>query len=309
MKIRLGMALLAGLAAVAMAGAAQADEPLFGYVYTTDLLPKGKWEVEQWITDQEGQAHGHFHHIHFNTEVEYGLQDNLQIAAYLNTSYADAAFNSVRHLTEGMEIPYDHDPTRPYRAARFDGVSFEAIYRVMSPYIDPVGLAFYIEPEFGPRESGVEFRAIIQKNFLEDRLVLAANVWAEFEREAGSNLVVPGSNEVPTGKKSPATYGEFDLGISYRFIPNWSVGLEFRNHNEWEGWTLNHGDQDHSAFFLGPNIHYAAQRWFFTLSLLHQLPVAQTYTADQTAEVHDGYLYGDEHATWDGIRLKIGYDF
>lgn len=119
MKIRLGMALLAGLAAVAMAGAAQADEPLFGYVYTTDLLPKGKWEVEQWITDQEGQAHGHFHHIHFNTEVEYGLQDNLQIAAYLNTSYADAAFNSVRHLTEGMEIPYDHDPTRPYRATRF----------------------------------------------------------------------------------------------------------------------------------------------------------------------------------------------
>jgi len=27
-----------------------ADENLFGYTYTTDVLPKGKWEVEQCVT-------------------------------------------------------------------------------------------------------------------------------------------------------------------------------------------------------------------------------------------------------------------
>ena len=311
MRKILGPALAATIFAGGLiaAGPAAADEPLFGYVYTTDLLPKGKWEVEQWITDREGQAYGRFHHIDFRTEAEYGLQDNFQVSAYLNYSYADAAFNSVRHLTEGIEIPYDHNPNTPFSRARFDGVSLEAIYRVMSPYIDPFGLAFYIEPEIGSRESGVEFRTIVQKNFLEDRLVFAGNFWVEFERESGSNLVPPGSTVVPSGGKDSATYAEFDLGVSYRFISNWSVGLEFRNHNEFDGWTLNPAHQDHAAFFLGPDIHWAGQRWFATLALLHQLPVADTYTSEQTAELHNGYLYGDEHTTWDGIRLKVGYTF
>lgn len=291
-----------------LAGSARADEPLFGYVYTTDLLPKGKWEVEQWITDREGQAYGHFHHLHFATEVEYGLEDNLQVAGYLNYSYADAANNSVRHLTEGIEIPFDHNPAQPYRAAKFDGVSFEVIYRVMSPYTDPFGLAFYIEPEFGSEESGLELRAIAQKNFLDDRLVLAGNFWVEFEREAGSNLVVPGSTDIPDGKKMEMAMAEFDLGASYRFMPNWSIGLEFRNHNEFEGWTLNHSNQEHTAFFLGPNIHWAGERWFATLSVLRQIG-AVGFNADQDAEMKGGQLFGDEHTAWDGIRLKIGYTF
>jgi len=287
---------------------AAADEPLFGYVYTTDLLPKGKWEVEQWITDREGQAYGHFHHIDMSTEVEYGLEDNLQISGYINYAYADAAGNSVRHLTEGIDIPYDHAPGLPYRAAQFKGFSFEAVYRVMSPYLDPVGLAFYIEPEFGPDESGLELRAIVQKNFLDDRLVLAGNFWVEFEREAGSNLVVPGSMDVPDGMKMEMTMAEFDLGASWRFAPNWSVGLEFRNHNEFTGWTLDHAHQEHAAFFLGPNIHYGGERWFFTLSALRQIG-AVAFNADQEAEMKGGLLFGDEHTGWDGIRLKVGYSF
>src|SRR3954471_3982484 len=79
----------------------RADEPLFAYVYTTDLLPKHKWEVEQWITDREGQAHGRFHHLDMRTEIEYGLEDNLQLAVYANYRYANESGNSVRGLTEG----------------------------------------------------------------------------------------------------------------------------------------------------------------------------------------------------------------
>ena len=298
----------AALAVAMSAGPACADEPLFGYVYTTDLLPKGKWEVEQWVTDREGQAFGHFHHIDMATEVEYGLEDNLQVSAYVNYMYADEAANSVRHPTEGIEIPYYHDPARAYRAARFDGFSFEVVYRIMSPYLDPVGLAFYIEPEFGPYDSGLELRAILQKNFLDDRLVLAGNFWVEFEREAGSNLVPPGSTDVPDGAKGTATMAEFDLGASYRFAPNWSFGLEFRNHNEFEGWTLSHGMQEHTAFFLGPNIHYGGERWFFTLSVLRQIG-AIAFNDEQKSEMKGGLLFGDEHTRWDGIRLKVGYTF
>lgn len=296
----------AGLLAVGMTAGAWADEPLFGYVYTTDLLPKGKWEVEQWVTDREGQAYGHFHHIHFSTELEYGLEDNLQVALYVNSQYADESFNSVRHLTEGIEIPWNHDPTKPYSAWGFDGFAAEVVYRVMSPYLDPIGLAFYIEPEISSTDSGLELRAIVQKNFLDDRLVLAGNFWVEFEREAGSNLVVPGSMDSPDGAKDEATMAEFDLGASWRFMPNWSIGLEFRNHNEYAGWTLNHSHQDHTAFFLGPNIHYGGERWFFTLSALRQIG-AVAFTDEQRAEMKGGLLYGDEHTTWDGIRFKLGY--
>ena len=287
---------------------ARGDEPLFGYVYTTDLLPQGKWELEQWITDREAQAHGYFHHLDMSTEVEYGVTNNFQVALYANYMYAIENGNSVRGLTEGIELPYDQDPTKPYVAGRFDGFSLELMYRVLSPYVDPIGLSFYVEPEIGYYESGIELRVIAQKNFDDDQLVLAANFWTEFESEAGSNLVVPGSDDVPTGGFSPATYAELDIGASYRFAPHWSAGLEFRNHNEYGGYTLSQAAQDHSAFFFGPNIHYAAESWFCTFSALAQLG-AWTYTNDQQAELHNGLLYGDEHTTWDGLRFKLGFPF
>jgi hypothetical protein len=222
--------------------------------------------------------------------------------------YANENGNSVRGLTEGIELPYNHNPNQPYSAARFDGFSVEAMYRVLSPYIDPIGLAFYIEPELGLYESGFENRVILQKNFFDDTLVLAMNAWVEFDYEQSSNLVTAGSDDVPDGSWSQNTYAEIDLGASYRFAPHWSFGIEFRNHNEFRSWTLSTAAQDHTAFFLGPNIHYAAEHWFFTLSALRQLH-AIGFTDDQRAEILNGMLYGDEHTDWDGIRLKVGFPF
>jgi hypothetical protein len=285
-----------------------ASEAIFGYLYTTDTLPKGKFELEQWITDREGQANGHFHHFDMSTEIEYGVTDKFQIALYLNYMYANENGNSVRGRTEGIEIPYDHDGSQPYNKFRIDGTSLELTYRVLSPYIDPIGLAFYIEPELGYLENGVELRAILQKDFFDDQLILDANFWVEYERESGSNLVAPGSTETPDGSPANATYAEADLGASYRFAANWSAGLEFRNHNEFRGLSLNRTDQDHTAFFLGPNIHYATTSWFFTFSALRQLG-AFAYTDDQQQQIANGKLYGDEHTTWDGLRLKVGFPF
>lgn len=285
---------------------ANAGEPLFGYLYTTDLLPKGHWELEQWITDREGQAQGQYHHFDFRSELEYGITDNFQLAVYFNSMYLNASANSVRGRTEGIEIPYHHDSSQPYSRFRFDGVSVEAIYRILSPYIDPIGLAVYLEPEFGTWSNGLELKAIIQKNLLDDLLVLAANFWVEYERESGSNLVLPGSSEIPDGVPANATHAEIDFGASYRFMANWSAGLEFRNHNEFGGLSLKRSDQDHTALFVGPNIHYASEHWFFTLSAVRQI-AGFGFTEDQVAETANGRLYGDEHTTWDGIRLKVGF--
>ncbi len=302
-----GMA-VAGLGLCLPMTASYADEPLFGYVYTTDLLPQGKYEVEQWVTDRAQQAHGRFNDFLMSTEVEYGLTNDLQVAGYINYSYLNASHNSVQRLTEGIDIPASHDPTRPFNEWRYDGVSLEFIWRVLSPYKDGFGLAFYAEPEYGPREKGLELRIITQKNFMDDRLVLAANLWVEPKREDSSNLVMPGSDEMPEGGKMRMTMAEIDIGASYRFASNWSAGLEFHNHNEYSGFTLSHNDQDHTAFFIGPNIHYASQRWFLTLAVLHQVH-AKAYNEDQEMQIHDGLIFGDEHTRWDGIRMKVGYTF
>jgi hypothetical protein len=285
-----------------------AGEPLFGYVYTTDTVPKGKWEVEQWITDRDGQAAGFFHHFDMRTEAEYGITDNFQLAVYANYFYAFESANSVRGKTEGLELPYNFDSSQTYNQGRWDGLSLEAEYRFLSPYIDPFGFAFYIEPAFSYRENGLEFRSIFQKNFFDDLLVLALNVWVEFDREQGSNLVEPGSDEVPDGAWNNATYMEYDLGGSYRFMSNWYAGLEGRIHNEYQGWTLSRNSQAHTAYFFGPNIHYGSEHWFFTISFLRQLG-ALPLTDEQQAQTVNGKLYGDEHTNWDGIRLKVGVPF
>jgi hypothetical protein len=277
--------------AAAAISPARADEPLFGYVYTTDILPKGKLEIEQWVTLREGQSQGTFHDLKLRSEVEYGLTNNLQLSGYVNYSYINANRNSVSSLTEGLDIPPAHDPLQRYRKARFDGVSAELIWRVMSPYKRPIGLALYIEPEIGPREKGIEFKVIAQKNFMDDRLVLAANAFVEFER---------GEED---GEVEKATQLEFDLGVSYRFRPNWSLGVEYRNHNEFIGYGF--GEQEHTAHFVGPNIHYASQKWFFTLTALTQVH-ATGFNQEQRDNIVRGRIFGDEHTKLDGIRLKIG---
>ena len=57
---------------------ARADENLFGYTYTADVLPKGKWEAEQWVTSSIGKESGSFVGTDLRTEVEHGFTDRLQ---------------------------------------------------------------------------------------------------------------------------------------------------------------------------------------------------------------------------------------
>jgi len=273
---------------------AHASEAIFGYVYTLDLTPKGGVEYEQWITDREGQAKGHFHDVLMRSEIEYGLTDNLQLSGYLNYSYINANRNSVNGETSGIDIPADHDPTKPFNALRFDTVSAELIWRALSPYTNPIGLGFYVEPEVGPRERAIELRVILQKNFLDDRLITAANVWAELEREDAGG-----------GEIERATMLETDLGISYRFAPKWFAGLEFRNHNEYVGYTVSTDDQEHTAFFIGPVLHYGSEKWWATLTLMHQFK-ATGFTDEQRDNIRGGLIFGDEHTRFDGIRLAIG---
>src|SRR5262249_19527239 len=126
--------------------AASADEPLFGFIYTTDLLPKDQFEVEQWLTWRKQKAHGDFSLWEGRSEFSYGVTDAFQLSGYLNYAWTNAYHNGVDGATtppEQFSVYNQVDPDARFNGSKFIGVSFEAIYRVLSPYTDPVGLAFY----------------------------------------------------------------------------------------------------------------------------------------------------------------------
>src|SRR6267154_1586893 len=79
--------LMAALTAGLYLSRAKADENLFGYSYTSDVLPKDKWEAEQWITSRSGKESGTFAAADFRTEIEHGFTDRLQGSLYLNYNY------------------------------------------------------------------------------------------------------------------------------------------------------------------------------------------------------------------------------
>jgi hypothetical protein len=222
MKFRLGC----GIALLFCLSTAQAHEAIFAWTYTTDLTPKGHGEFEQWITARWEKEHGNYQVIDFREEFEYGVTDNFQVALYLNHHYVyannDVPAEDPMHPgkrwpsvyeTGGEDVHAGHDPATPFDSYHFESVSFESIYRLLSPYKTPIGLALYFEPTVGDQETELEWKILLQKNWLEDRLVWALNInyELEFEKEEGGEYERDGAFEWFTG-------------ISYRFIRNWSAG-------------------------------------------------------------------------------------
>ncbi len=298
---------LLAVAAAALPATSFADESIFAWTYTTDLLPKGKWEVEHWTTARLKKEHGTYNVVDFREEIEYGVLDNFQVALYLNHHDVSAkdslpAEDSQNpghrlrgsYVTGGEDVHADHDSSLPFDSYHFESVSTELIYRVLSPYKDPIGLAFYMEPEIGDEEAEIEWKVLLHKTWLEDTLVWAfnANYGLEFEKEEEG------------GYERDAMF-EWFTGLSYRFISNWSVALEFWNHHEFADAT----EHEHSAYFLGPTIHYGGKRWWATLGFLHQLPIGQAFSEDQEQfALSDGYIFGQEHEKY-YLRLKVGFNF
>ena len=306
-------ALKSNLTAVSLAAAvltmpdARAGESLFGYVYTTDLHPKGTWEFEQWATARVGKQQGDYALYQFREEIEYGVTNDFQLAGYINWHRVDAQGTGPNGETIGPFIPENAEPDRRHTAWNFDSGSVEAIYRIWSPYLNFMGLALYLEPTFGPDRREIESKILLQKNFLDDRLVWAANFTNafEWERQTGDPTADPSLRE--SGRRwEHAKELEFTTGLSYRFAPSWFAGVEFRNHNEFAGHSLRH--PEHSAFFLGPTIHYGGERFWMTLTVLPQLPLAQPYDQEQRDFTVHRRIYGDEHEAVE-VRLKAGWTF
>jgi hypothetical protein len=297
-KKRLTRCALLVASVAAMCLPALGDEPLFGFSYTTDLLPKGKFEVEQWETTKFTKTGGDFWLQENRTEFEYGVSDRFQFSVYANYDSTSAHENGPFGETTPPE-PFSYDvpgPTDSYHRSRFVGASGEAIYRILSPYTHKIGLAVYEEPTFGAGFIESESRLIVQKNFRDDRLVVAANFTyaPEWRRE-------PDTKEF-----GYETDVNIDTGATYRFRSNWSAGLEFINEREFN--SYNFTKETNSGFYLGPTVHYGGKHFFATATFVEQMPWATTHSETVPGAIVGGRDYDNDFEKY-RVRLRFGWYF
>jgi len=283
------MALGLGLAGLA-ATPAQADEQYFGYTYGAEVLPKGETEMELWATDRRGKDEGHYDAQDYKVELEHGFTDRFTVSGYANF---------VSHHIRGL----DPDFERTDRDFAFQGLSAEFKYNVLSPFKDGIGLTLYAEPGWSrihsvESEKGTEYelelKAIVQKNFLDDRLIWAANLTFEPEWEKEKEEVVPGVTESEWEKELKL---EISSGLSYRLAPGWYAGVEGRYASVYPDWT-NRLRRETYAIFAGPTLHYGGKKWAATLSYQPQLFGSPSPGRSRT--------FGEYECR--ELRLKIGYD-
>ncbi len=232
-------ALAAAAILAAAAAPAAADERKFSYSYEAKTLPRGTFEFEQWVTLRTGRPEGTFRVFAFREELEYGITDLLTTALYLNFA----------HEKIGDESEFE-----------FESVSSEWKYKLSDPAADPIGLLAYAELGLGPDEQELELKFIANK--IVQRWNFAANAIVEFERE---------EEEEPSGEKEWERESKLalTLGASYQFRPGLAAGLEAVHETPFEG-TFK--EKEDSAFYVGPVFHYAAPRFWLTLTWLHQVP-------------------------------------
>jgi hypothetical protein len=300
-SIAIVMCLLAAISPIK----AQAGESVFGFLVTTDLLPNGAKEIEQWLTWRRQKAGGKFDLIQGRTAFEYGVTDDFQAAIYANYMWSRAFHNAVDGTTAPPENFADVQvgPNSHWHSGRFVGVSLEGIYRILSPYIHPIGLALYFEPSFGEGVFEVENRIIVQKNFLDDRLIIASNLTLNLE---GRRL--PGDPE-EVGYASRRHWDHetdfnISLAASYRFVPNWSGGFEFINEREYSNFSLSPSRRNNVAYYLGPVLHWGGERFFATATFLTQLPWAQDFA--NAGVLQGGRTYADDFEKY-RLRFKVGF--
>ncbi len=231
------------------------DEP-FGYLRGAQTEAKGEWEVVQWSTARIGKESGRYLGLDLATEVEYGVTDRFQVAAYVISDYL-LAKDSV-----GSSKTFD-DRNR----FSVTGGTLEFKYQLLDPFKDSFGLALYFEPGYrssgrvsGDREDEIELemKLILQKNFFENRLITVFNytIEPEFEKEPGHDW------ETGLGM-------EWTAGLSWRFAQHWWIGAETRLDTQFRDADL--GDSKFVTFSAGPTLHYSGEKFFATLAVLPQI--------------------------------------
>ena len=255
----------------------RADERRFTYVYEPEVLPKGAAEFEQWITlrtqrtsDAEVKQ-GNYNLWEIREELEYGVTDNYSLSLYFNMaaeSYRD----------------YGQNPPADVSHFDFKGISLENRYMVLNPANHSIGLTLYLEPRYSGDEAEIEEKIIIGQRHGDWKW--AFNIGHATEWSDNLHTV---EGEV-----------EATLGFSYDLNKNWSLGLEFRNHNELPDYSM----WENTALFIGPVISYRHEKWWAAFTFMPQV-FGANYNGNPGG---NSWLELEAHERYN-MRLLIGISF
>lgn len=235
-----GLRLPALMAVVLLAGmlahprTAAADGRAFTYVYETTTMAPGQVEYEQWVTWKTHKRNdASFDRIDFRHEIEFGLTDVWQMAIYV----------SDWRYEDGDSVANDR--------ARWKNVSFESIYQLTHPGVDPFGSALYGEVKVGDEKFVLEGKLLLQKNF--GPWIVAWNGILEAEWED--------QGFVDTKAVLAQTFG-----VSYQLHPSFAVGGELVHEVEYSQWK----DWQQPTVYIGPNATYRGDGWWVGVTPLFQ---------------------------------------
>ncbi|HAI97884.1 MAG: hypothetical protein CL866_00470 [Cycloclasticus sp.] len=288
-----------------------AGENQWLYAKGTDTRPKGSFEFKISDIIKVGKGSGDYVSHDFRPEIEYGITDKLSVNAelvFFDHNYSvDDAENDPVFSTQG-------GTNERYNKTQFAGYEIGLKYNILSPYKDmfglSVGLAFEHRDHYRLDGADIDQDSIttnlfFQKDFLDDTLIFVINPKAEFERRKTPNVL---EEEISL---------ELMAAVSYRFIPRWTVGLEYRSQSDYlsvqengkfeEGVSRSSfdltdfrlGDRFQSGQYIGPTIHYAEQRWWATAGILFQFQGGGGFSKDgknydEHERYHTGFSFGYE---------------
>ncbi|HEY4188226.1 MAG TPA: hypothetical protein VGP07_24340 [Polyangia bacterium] len=258
---RLGLAVAAGLLLMAaIAGSAHANPRPLPFTYQTESLAAGTGEVEQFvdfipIRVQDGASGAPilYNATEFQTEIEYGLTDKLEIALYF------------------MFVPGPNgDQYRSVPALMMgNGSSQRVRYRFADPQAWPVDVAVYGEVTENDREIELEGKVILQRRI--QRLRLITNLWAERE------MYFRGAREWVLNPT---------LGATYEFTPRFHLGAE-----AWMRAEYPDGAMGPRAFNLGPHV-FVGPAFMFNFGPVWWATGAYVRATDTSRSLQVGDSYG-----------------
>lgn len=247
-----------------------AQDRYFGRTYTTNVLPKGSFDIELWHTSRFGHEGQYFHAMDQRFEYELGLGRNVQTAFYFNR-FQKSISDSSGEIHQSSEI----------------GFSNEWKWKVTQP-TSALGTALYGELGVKGDELELETKLILDKSFGKNLVAFNAVYELEFEAEREN-----GENKFDL-KETPL---ELDLAYMHHFSTPFGAGIELRDHNE-----IAKGKWEHSVLFAGPTVNYRGDRWFLIFNYLPQLVnLHKTAVAPKTKVLN-------EHEKAEA-RILIGFSF
>lgn len=290
--------LVVGCWIASLAGAARADENIFGYVRGAETIPKGSWEVYDWTTARFDKGTGYYLAFDTKFELEYGLTDSFDLSGGLKLLSIDTHDIVIDGYLPGPE-DYVLNPS---------GIEVAGKYNFLKPALDPIGLSAMFEVDYDWKDphSGqdkdtvsMETTFILQRYFLEGQMVWVGNGAVEATlaiRHAIDGL--PTDFDWPTDPEMEIEF-TFGTGLSYRFISNWFLGVEAQYQTEFETEV----GQERWTVFLGPSLHYGGRRFWGTLTWFPQIAGGGEAYPGQPS----GYHLIEK--TEQEVRVKVGVNF